>query len=134
MKDDIVAIRALLTAANLTNYFVAPDGTPAYPYVLVWSGSSALSAESAVQDSHADIDALIGITAVAGTPEGVLIAQQAAQAALDLTSPVVAGRVTLMVLQPGSPPIQLDRSVTIPNTNRNPAYGVDMYRYRSTPA
>jgi len=131
---DIAAIRALLTAAGLANHFVDVSGASTLPYVLLWSPPGGLALERPVADSHADVDVLIGVTAVAGTPEGVLIVQQAVRTALDLKSPVVTGRVTSLELQPGSTPIQMDRDVTIPNTSRNPAYGVDMYRYRSTPA
>lgn len=134
MKADIAAIRALLTTAGLTNYFIDVPEKPTYPYDLVWSGAGGLATERPVADSHADVDTLIGVTHVAGTPEGVLIVQAATRAALDLKSPVVAGRVTSLELQPGSPAIQMDRGVKIPGTNRNPAYGVDTYRYRSTPA
>lgn len=133
MQADIAAIRALLTAAGRTNYYVTVPGTPTLPYDLVWSSGGGLPVERPVTDVHADVDELIGVTTAAGTPEGVLIAQGITRAALDLQSPAVAGRVTSLELV-DSRPIQIDLDVVIPGTNRNPAYGVDMYRYRSTPA
>lgn len=133
MQADIAAIRALLTAAGRTNYFVTVAGAPTLPYDLVWSSGGDLPVERPVADSHADVDELIGVTTVAGTPEGVLIAQAVTRGALDLKSPAVAGRITSLE-RVESRPIQVDSDVVVPGTNRNPAYGVDMYRYRSTPA
>lgn len=133
MKADIDAIMALAATSGLATYYVDVPAAPTYPYLLIWSTSGDPGLERAVSDSHADIDDLVGVTAVAGTPGGVLIVQERARAVLDLKSPAVAGRVTSLELTE-SRPVQMDRDVIATSTNRNPAYGVDMYRYRSTPA
>lgn len=133
MKADIDALVALAQTSGLTTYYVDVPVAPTYPYLLIWSGSGGLPLERPVSDSHADIDEAVGVTAVAGTPGGVLIVQERARAVLDLKSPVVTGRVTSLELIE-SRPVQMDRDVIATSTNRNPAYGVDMYRYRSTPA
>ena len=130
MKADIDAIVALAATSGSPAYFVDVPTEPAYPYHLIWSSGGGLAPERPVSDSHADTDELIGVTTVAGTPAGVLIAQANVRTVLDLKSPVVAGRTTILELV-SSQPVQMDRDVKIPTTNRNPAYAVDMYRYRA---
>ena len=130
MKADADAIVALAATSGCPAYFVDVPTEPTYPYHLVWSSGGNLALERPVSDSHADIDDLIGVTTVAGTPAGVLIAQANVRAVLDLKSPVVAGRTTILELV-SSQPVQIDRDVKIPETNRSPAYAVDTYRYRA---
>jgi len=130
VKADADAIVALAATSGYPAFFVDVPTAPTLPYVLVWSSGGNLALERPVSDSHTDTDDLIGVTTVAGTPAGVLIAQAAVRGVLDLKSPVVAGRTTVLELV-SSQPVQMDRDVTIPGTNRNPAYAVDMYRYRA---
>jgi hypothetical protein len=135
VKDTIAAIRAALTLASLTNYFADAGTSPTLPYVLVWTGSGAPPVEDSVA-SRGDFEASFGVTSVAGTTEGVLIVQAAARAALAsfaTGSTAVAGRIVWLTLE-DSRAVQVDSAVTITATGKHPAYGVDMYRLRSTPA
>ena len=125
MKPYIDAIRALLTAAGITSYYVDVPTTPTYPYVLLWSSSGIAPVEVPVSGTT-DLTDSIGATTVAMSADGVLIVQKNARAALDGTHPVVSGRVTWLNLY-DSLPVQVDRDVT-PHV----VYGVDMYRLIST--
>jgi hypothetical protein len=130
MKADVDGILALAATSGYATYFVDVPTEPTYPYILIWSSGGGLSPERPIADTHADVDDLIGVTTVAGTPAGVLIAQAVVRGVLDLKSPVVSGRTTILELVT-SQPVQLDRDVRNPTTNKNPAYGVDLYRYRA---
>lgn len=135
MKGTIAAIRAALTAASLSNYFADAGTAPVYPYVLLWTGSGTAPVEDSVA-SRGDFEASLGVTSVAGSPDGVLIVQAAARAALAsfaTGSTVVAGRIVWLTLQ-DSRAVQIDRDVTVTATGKHPAYGVDVYRLHSTPA
>ena len=136
MRAHIDAIRALIPS-TFTTYFVDVPTAPTYPYVLIWSSAGTPGMEQALTDERTDIDTQIGATMAAGTPEGVLIVQSAVRAVLmpggKPKSLTVPGRVAVLRLE-DSRPIAVDRDVTIPTTNRFPAYGVDLYRLISTPA
>lgn len=135
MNEAITAIRAALTAAGVTNYYVDAPSDRTYPYALVWSSAGRPDIEAAVVESSAFSDD-VGVTVVAASPEGVLTVTGRVRAALapfEAGSVTVAGRVTYLSRY-DSRPVQVDRDVTITNTNRHPAFGVDMYRLVSTPA
>lgn len=140
MKAHIDALRARITTATgyVTHYVQAPD-TPTFPYVLVWGPSWNAGDEPVLCGANEDLNALVGLTAVAGTPDGVLIMHDAIRGALcpagRMSELTVAGRSAWIVLQPGyGQSVQVDREVTIPATGGHPAFGVEMYRLRSTPA
>jgi hypothetical protein len=131
----VSTIRAALTAAGLSNYFADAGSAPTLPYVLVWTGSGAPPIEDSVSPVG-DFEASFGVTSVAGTPDGVLIVQAAARAALASFasgSTAVAGRVVWLTLE-DSRAVQVDTDVTVTATGKHPAYGVDAYRLVSTPA
>lgn len=131
MLAHITAIKALLAPVGAVYYVDVPDA-PALPYVLLW-GSSGVPSDDVPISGADDLTDLLGVTAVAGTPDGVLIVRSRVRTLLDGAHPIVAGRlVTLRLFD--SRPTQVDREVTIPNTNRHPAYGVDLYRLTSVPA
>ena len=132
MIDHVSAVEKILTGAGHTVYFVDVPEKPTYPYALLWSTSGTLVSES-LCGSDDDLDEPLGVTAAAGTPEGVLIFQGLVRELLDGSSPVVAGRSTNLDLTL-SQRVEVDRDVTIVDTNRHPAFGVDLYRYRSTAA
>ena len=134
MKAHIDAISALVPYPT---YFVDVPSSPTYPYVLLWSSAGAPGREFVLAGVNEDIDEPIGVTAVAATPSGVLTMQKAIRAVLNpggaLLGLVVPGRAASIRLY-DSRPIDVDREVSIPSSNRHPALGVDMYRITSTPA
>ena len=139
MKAHIDALRARITTATgyATHYVQAPD-KPTFPYVLVWGPSWNAGDEPTLCGTNADLDALVGITAVAGTTDGVLVMQDAIRAALSpagrMTQLTVAGRSAWLVLAPGyGQSVAVDREVTLIEGG-HPAFSVEMYRLRSTPA
>lgn len=140
MKAHIDALRATIeTATGWDTYFVNVPERPAFPYVLLWSPAWDAGTEMTLCGARTDLDALVGITAVAGTPDGVLLAHGQIRATLSpagrSTALAVPGRSAEVVLEPGmGQPVQVDRDVVNPETNLHPSFGVEMYRLRSTPA
>lgn len=135
MRAHITAIGAALTSASLKSYFVEAPSQPNIPYVLLWTGSGSPPVEDSIA-TRGDFEATLGLTSVAGTPEGALIVQAAARAALApfaSGSTAVAGRIAWLTLE-DSRAVQVDTDVTVTATGKHPAYGVDIYRLRSTPA
>lgn len=133
MKAHYSAIQAKL-ATLYTTYFVDVPVTPVMPYFLLWGSAGTLPVEASASGPLAtDFDTTFNVTAVAGTGEGVLTMQAAARAALAATT--VTGRhvaITLRTEQPTA--LIVDRDVVLPDTDRHPVYGVDVYRLQSTPA
>ena len=131
MKAEFAAIEAKLAALR-TTYFVDVPATPVLPYYLLWGPAGTLPEESTVAGQlAADFDTDVYVTAVAGTGEGVLTMQAAARSAL--ASVTVSGRSVALTLT-DSRPLMVDRDVILPDTDRHPVYGVDVYRLQSTPA
>jgi len=127
----LTAIKALISP--LTPVYIGDaTGATVLPYSLIWSSVGLPGVEQAVDGVRADIDSPIGVTTVATTVEGALIAQKRVRgvlapggAAKVLT---VAGRDARLVLF-DSLPVTIDRDVT-PHV----AVSIDMYRLISTPA
>jgi hypothetical protein len=135
VKATLAALRAALTAAGLANYFTDAGTSPTLPYVLLWTSNGTAPVEDSVA-TRGDFEAVLGLTSVAGTPDGVLIVQDAARAALAsfaAGSTAVAGHIVWLTLE-DSRAVQIDTDVTVTATGKHPAYGVDMYRLTSTPA
>lgn len=134
MIAELDAIKAAVTDAGLRVYFADAGLSPAYPYVLLWTGSGRPADEVSVARSGDFVDDL-GVTCVAGTPEGVLTVQAAVRDALAPFAAGVAtsGRLVWLSLY-DSRAVQVDRDVTITSSGKHPAYGVDMYRLTSVPA
>lgn len=131
MKAHYAAIEAALTALY-TAYVVDVPDTPTLPYYVLWGPAGTLPEESTVAGRlSTDFDTDVYVTAVAGTGEGVLTMQAAARSALATVT--VSGRSVAVTLA-DSRPLMVDRDVVLPDTDRHPVYGVDVYRLQSTPA
>lgn len=135
MRAHISAIRALIPAAYAT-YFVDVPDAPTYPYVLLWTSAGAPGLETPVCDTNRDLDAVLGVTHVATTPDGALIATERTRAVLQPGGGIlrlsVPGRAAWLK-RFDSRDVQVDRDVTLPASNRHPAFAVDLYRLTSTP-
>ena len=131
MNGERAAIKAALSALYATYHVAAPD-TPTLPYYIVWGPSGALPEEVTVAGQlWDDVDTDVYVTAVAGTAEGVLTMQAAARTVMRAVT--VTGRHVALTLT-DSRPLMVDRDVILPNTDRHPVYGVDVYRLQSTPS
>ncbi|MHA7132540.1 hypothetical protein [Oerskovia turbata] len=131
MRAHIDAIRVLLAPAGYPVHFIEVPDAPEYPYVLLWA--SGRMEPDALCDEVEDLNDILGVTAVGLSAEGVLEVQRAIRPRLHDAAPPVAGRsATLRYFD--SQPVQVDRDVTIPASNRHPKFGVDLYRLRSVPA
>lgn len=130
MKDHIDAVKVLL--ADWKTYYVTVSGAVTYPYLLLW-GSSGLPSDENPLAGDVDLTDRLAVTHVAGTPEGVLLVRSQIRQILDGAEPQVEGRRVWLHLV-GSERTQVDRSVTIETTDRNPAFGVDFYTLTSVPA
>jgi len=137
MRAHIDALKALLASLGRDVYYGAAPASPALPYLLLWSSSGRPGVEVGIDGVRADIDDQIGLTAVAATPTAVLALQRSARAILSPAgAPLdveVAGWDSVLTLD-DSRPIAVDADVTIASSGAHPAYGVDMYRLRATPA
>lgn len=135
MKAHIDAMRACIPSGYET-FWVDVPGTPTYPYVLFWASSGNPGSEVPICGPMDDLEALVGVTVVAANPDAVLYMQGIVRDALSpggrRTRLDVAGRSASLKLS-DSRTVQVDRDVTLPGTNRHPAYGVDMYDLHSTP-
>lgn len=143
MLDHLKAIINVLTAQGLDVYLqdaVKYDdvGYPTeleYPYLIVWTTSYRPTDEKALDDVADDITATIGITAVATTPQGAAIVAENAKQLLGATKYRrldVPGRLAY-IRWSAFQTAQVDRDVKLPDTNRHPAFQVDIYRLESTP-
>lgn len=124
-----------MTALQSTTYpvhLVAAPDTARPPYMLVWSSAGRPSPEADAAGMSAGIDDTVGVTCVAGTPDGALIVADDARLAL-AGGVTVPGRLVWLSLS-DSRPVQVDRDVTFAGTDTHPAYVVDLYRLQSTPA
>lgn len=132
MLAHITAIKALLAPLGYAVYYVDVPEAPTLPYVLLW-GTGGVAGPERPLSGPADLTDRLGVTCVAGTPDGVLIVTGRVRGALDGARPTVVGRSVWLNLWDARA-VQVDREVTIPNTNRHPAYGVDLYALTSVPA
>lgn len=132
MRAHIAAVEALLTPLGWATYYVDVPETPATAYILLWGSSGLPSSEQPLR-GPVDLTDGLGVTCVAATPYGVLSMRTAVRGVLDEAHPVVAGRVVTLSLW-DSRDTQVDRDVTLPDTGRHPAFGVDVYRLMSVPA
>ncbi len=133
MRAHIEALQALIP---VTSYFVDVPSSPVYPYALLWTSSGSPGPDECLAGLNRDVDAMVGVTVVAGTPTAVLDAQDLVRAVLnpdggrrELDVPGRKASVKLF----DSRPVDVDREVKIPVLNRHPATGVDLYRLASTP-
>lgn len=133
MAEHIAAVKELLKPYDRPVYFGDASGATDYPYVLLWASPGLLHAAEAdgVQD---DLNELLGVTTVAADADTVLIAAPRVRSYLLGKSPQVDGRHVQPLRLEHSERVQPDRDVTIGETNRHPAFAVDMLRLISEPA
>ncbi len=131
MKPTLDAIKALIPAPYAVDLWVAGDAT-GMPYVVLWAPSHSLDDEAAIAAGSA-FTAPLRLTVVAGTLEGVQIILDRLRPLLDGQTVTVAGRHVVLTWV-RSEALDLDQTVTIPTTNRHPAYGVETYTIHSQPA
>lgn len=129
------AAKARLETLGRQVYLVdVPEGvTPTFPYYLLWSSTG-----NDVTESLADCDDFLndqlGVTTAALTPEGVWSATAKARGVLKGHALAVEGHKVEPLKLTDARAIQADRDVTLPNSNRHPYFGVDLYRLVSEPA
>jgi len=136
MLAHIQAIQSGLSSAGYPVYFVSVPSAPTFPYVLLWSGTGSPGSEEPLCGPVGDIEAVVGVTVVAGTPAGVLTVQAKVRGILSpgdaRTALTVAGR-SASLKRTGGQTVQVDRDVKIPGTDTSPAFSVDLYDLHSTP-
>lgn len=141
MKAHIDAIKAMLAPYGKDVYFadaVKYDNEGkvlplTYPYVLLWSGTGRMTSDEldGVQD---DLNDILGVTTVAASADATLVAALRVRSYLLGKQPVVEGRYVQPLRLFDSQQVTPDREVTIPGTNRHPAFAVDLYPLISEPA
>lgn len=130
---ELDAILDALEALGWPVFFVdAPERPTDLPYLVLVTSSGRLLGPALCAELT-DLDDLVRVMAVHHNPEAVVLAQEQVRAVLHNTHPAVEGRAVTVRLY-GSEPVGVDRDMTIPTTNRHPAYGVDIYRLTSVPA
>lgn len=128
MKTTLAAIAALIP---YTVHYWAAENPGAGQYVVLWSPAHSADEDEALIRGSA-FTAPLRLTAVAGTLDGVQIMLDRIRGLLDKHTATVTGRHVLLTWD-RSEAIDLDRTVTIPTTDRHPAYGVDTYTIHSQP-
>ena len=123
---------ARLEAEGLAAYWLAVKDKPQWPYVLLW-GSGGQPASVTVGGVQDHLDDRLGVTCVSQSTLGVLDVVRRTRAALSGFQPTSpAWHVQPLVLWE-SQTAQLDRDVTLPETNQHPVYAVDLYRLVGDP-
>lgn len=133
MRDHFDAVKALLAPLNRRVYVIGAPSAVEYPYFLLWGLPGTRSTE-ALDGRQVVVNDLLRVTSVGKTPESAMELQRLSRDALIEAVPVVAGRTVHALRMFDSQPIQADRDIVLPDVNRNPFYGVDIYRLVSEPA
>jgi hypothetical protein len=128
VKQTLDAIAALIP---YTVYNWAAETPGAGQYVVLWTPPHSRDEDEALIRGSA-FTAPLRVTAVAGTLDGVQIMLDRMRPLLDTHTASVAGRHVLLTWD-RSETIDLDRTVTIPTTDRHPAFGVDTFTIHSQP-
>lgn len=133
MKAHILAMKARVESDGLPVHLidVPPSVTPAYPYVLLWSSTGDEDSDDLGSTSY--LNDQVGVTCVGLTPEAVWDVVSRTRAVLLDWRPTVSGWYSQPLSIDASDRIQADRDVTLPNVNRHPYYGVDLYRLVAEP-
>lgn len=133
MKAHIDAIKALLVPSGYDVFYSDAPETPTYPYVLLWSTTGRMVSDSLCGTQDV-LDDLLGVTSVGANPDAALIVSSRVRGYLLGAHPVVAGRYVHELRLHDSQRVQVDRDVTMPQTNRHPSFGVDLFALKSDPA
>jgi len=114
-----------------TAYFGEVTDTPNYPYVLLWTSTGRLEANTLAGEQ--DLSDRLGVTMVATTGEGVLAMSKHVRSALKGFAPASAQWLVEALRSPyDSQNVDFDRDVALPN-HGHPAFAVDLYRLQGTP-
>lgn len=137
MRAAIQSIQAKLAAGDahggITSYFidVPPEADIAYPYVLLWVGSG--DPDYVTLSGIQDLRDSLGVTMVATLPESCLDYSRRVRGLLKGFRPESDTWLVNELKVFDSQTIQPDRDVTLPGTNRNPYFCVDLYRFSGQP-
>jgi hypothetical protein len=134
MIAHLEAVQALLAPVRQT-HLIEAVGTLTYPYFLVWPSTGAPGLDGAL-DLNADLSFLIGVTSVGENPTSAGRVASSGKQVLGPTKFVpltVTGRRASIKWE-GFATANVDRDVTLPNTNRHPAFEAHLYRVESIPA
>ena len=133
MNDLIAAVKAALQAAGLTVFDTQVPGSPAFPYVLLWSTSGRMTSV-ALSDEQTVLADQLGVTSVGLTGDSVRLTARRVRSVLNGWTPGVLGdrNVDPMRLD-DSRPLAVDRDAPVVGAV-HPITGVDLYRISSTPA
>lgn len=133
MRDHFDAVKVMLAPMNRQVHFVEASGSPSYPYMILWGLPGQLSAD-AIDGGQRVISDLLRVTHVGATPEAVMELRRLSRPLLMQSRPIVTGRTVHELRMLDATDVMIDRDVNMPQTNRHPAYGVDVYRLISEPA
>lgn len=129
------AVKALLVPVGNPVHVIDATGTLTYPYFLVWPSTGAPGVDAAL-DQNADLSFLIGVTAVGTAVDSAGIVARNAKTVLGPSKFVpltVSGR-RAWIRWEGLATANVDRDVTLPNSNTHPAFEAHLYRVESIPA
>lgn len=133
MRSHLLAVKALIAPLGYQVYIGDVPGAPLHPYVLLWaSGGRLVSDEMCGRQD--DLNDTFGVTMVATNADAALMMPGPIRGVLIGAQPALAGRHVQPLRLSHSEPVQTDQQVTLPGTNRHPAYVVDQYRLISEPA
>lgn len=135
MREHLAAVDVRLTALGITTHITWAVNA-AHPYFVLSSPTFDPSDEANVASDHDTIDALVRVKAVTGTDDGVRtmldLARDDLSPGLASSELTVAGR-SARIRFVRSEFVDVDRDVTITDTDRHPFMGVDTYRIVSQP-
>lgn len=131
MKTLIESIEARLASEGYGTYFVSVPDAPAYPYVLLWTGSGRLEASTLA--GTRDLRDSLGVTMVSTFALGVLEMSKIVRDALVGFAPASDAWDVAEFREPyDSQVVQPDRDVALPGSGY-PFYAVDLYALDGTP-
>lgn len=123
MFSDLVSLLATL---GYEVYDTDVTDTPKFPYILVWGGDAGPHGEQNLGSQADGVWDRVGVTVAAGTPAGVRTVHKRVRALLQPEGfPIDLGGFVLKIRD--HQPTQVDRDVKITNTDRHPAFCVDLY-------
>ena len=127
MRKLVDSLKAQISeVSTYPTYFGEVEGTPDYPYVLLWTSTGQLETNTLAGDR--DLSDRLGVTMVATTGEGVLSMSTHVRRALVGFAPASDQWVVEELRPPfDSQPIDRDRDVALPN-HGYPSFAVDLYR------